>query len=153
MPIRGLNHLTLAVADLDRSIGFYAGVLGLNLRARWPMGAYLEAGDLWLCLSVDPAVRARSASDYTHFAFDVAASEFEETCARVAAAAPQWRDNRSEGASLYVLDPDGHRLELHVGSLETRLAHYRNHAPEGMVIFDKGEGAGSRAPRGGARRE
>ncbi|WP_159065009.1 hypothetical protein [Thaumasiovibrio subtropicus] len=31
--------------------------------------------------------------------------------------------NRSEGQSLYLLDPDGHKLELHVGDLNSRLAH------------------------------
>lgn len=135
MTIRGLNHLTLAVADLDRSLGFYRDVLGLRPRAVWSAGAYLEAGTLWLCLSLDPAVIGRSNNDYTHIAFDVDAADFPELSRRVVALAPQWRPNRSEGASVYVLDPDGHKLELHVGSLESRLAHYRAAPPDGMALF------------------
>jgi catechol 2,3-dioxygenase-like lactoylglutathione lyase family enzyme len=135
MALRGLNHLTLAVTDLDRSLAFYQGVLGLRLRARWPAGAYLDAGSLWVCLAVDPAAAARPHPDYSHVAFDVDAAGFEALSVRVTAAAPRWRENRSEGASLYVLDPDGHKLELHVGSLDSRLAHYRATAPQGMVLF------------------
>lgn len=135
MSVRGLNHLTLAVTDLDRSVGFYRDLLGLRLRALWPEGAYLEGGPLWLCLSVDPAIAQRTARDYTHIAFDVAEGDFAVLCEKVKAAAPVWRDNRSEGNSLYVLDPDGHKLELHVGSLETRLAHYRATRPANMKLF------------------
>lgn len=31
----GFNHLTLAVTDLERSIAFYAGLLGCKLAASW----------------------------------------------------------------------------------------------------------------------
>jgi catechol 2,3-dioxygenase-like lactoylglutathione lyase family enzyme len=134
--ITGLNHLTLAVTDLDRSLAFYGELLGLPVMARWPTGAYLQAGTLWLCLSVDAAAAHRPHPDYTHFAFDVAEAAFAELVARVAANAPQWRDNKSEGASLYVLDPDGHKLELHVGTLQSRLAHYRATRPAGMWLAD-----------------
>jgi catechol 2,3-dioxygenase-like lactoylglutathione lyase family enzyme len=134
--IKGLNHLTLAVSDLDRSLSFYRDVLGLRLRARWPDGAYFEAGSLWLCLSLDPAARRSPHPDYTHAAFDVGADDFEALSLRVRAAAPLWRENRSEGSSLYFLDPDGHKLELHVGSLASRLAHYRAKPAPGRIIYD-----------------
>ena len=123
--IRGINHITLAVADLDRSVTFYADTLGLALRYRWDDGAYLEAGSLWLCLSRDPAAATARRADYTHFAFDIAAQDFDSFAARLKAAGiTSWKDNRSEGASFYFLDPDGHRLELHVGDLASRLASY-----------------------------
>lgn len=134
--IRGLNHVTLAVADLERSVTFYRNVLGLRVRALWPEGAYLEAGSLWLCLSLDAASRADDRRDYTHVAFDVAEADFPQLARRVAAVAPTWKDNRSEGLSLYVLDPDGHKLELHVGSLESRLTDYRARQPAGVTVFD-----------------
>lgn len=60
--------------------------------------------------------------DYTHLAFDVGEDEFDAMARRIAkAGAPVWKDNRSEGRSHYFLDPDGHKLALHVGTLETRL--------------------------------
>ena len=132
--VRGLNHLTLAVTDLNRSVAFYRDVLGCDLRAIWSEGAYLEAGSLWLCLSVDPIARTDARRDYTHYAFDVAEDEFEALAESVRQRATVWKDSKSEGASLYFLDPDGHRLELHVGSLVSRLAHYQAN-PESVVTI------------------
>lgn len=50
-------------------------------------------------------------------------------------AAQARRDNRSEGASFYFLDPDGHRLEAHVGDLASRLRTCREHPYAGMRFY------------------
>lgn len=49
--LQSLNHLTLAVSDLQKSVTFWHELLGLTLHARWNTGAYLTCGDLWVCLS------------------------------------------------------------------------------------------------------
>ena len=135
MQVRGLNHLTLAVGDLDTSIAFYRDLLGFAMRARWGDGAYLEAGSLWLCLSRDDHVTGNPDATYTHYAFDVAPQDFEPLARRIRARAPIWKDNRSEGQSLYFLDPDGHKLELHCGTLASRLASYRIRPESDVHIF------------------
>lgn len=135
LKVRGLNHLTLSVTDLERAIAFYRDVLGCDLRARWDEGAYLEAGSLWICLSRD-TVPIVSRGDYTHYAFDAGPEDFHALSAHIRAHAPTWKENRSEGASLYFLDPDGHRLELHVGSLASRLDHYRRHPGSGVSVIE-----------------
>ena len=123
--IRGINHITLAVADVERAVEFYTQALGLELRYRWDAGAYLEAGSDWICLSLDQAASVSKREDYTHIAFDVEEAEFGSVVDRLAThGARPWKDNRSEGASYYFLDPDGHKLEIHVGTLQSRLAHY-----------------------------
>ena len=53
----------------------------------------------------------------------------------VAAGAKIWQENPTEGASLYFLDPNGHRLEIHVTDLESRLDHAREHPWEGLELF------------------
>jgi catechol 2,3-dioxygenase-like lactoylglutathione lyase family enzyme len=119
---RGLTHVTLAVGDLDRAVKFYVEGLGLAMRKRWAKGAYLEAGSLWLALSPHPLARREAHPDYTHLAFDVSQADFAAMVRQLlAAGARTWKDNRSEGDSFYFLDPDGHKLEIHVGNLETRL--------------------------------
>jgi len=131
--VLGLNHLTLAVGNLGRAIEFYRDVLGCVLRAEWVEGAYLEAGPIWLCLSVDPQARTGPHPDYTHVAFNVDEATFAEMEPLLRSRAEIWKESRSEGRSLYFLDPDGHKLELHVGSLETRLSTYRDRA--NVVIY------------------
>ncbi len=120
MTVTGLNHVTLAVRALERSLRFYVEVLGARRRARWARGAYLELGSLWLCLELDPRVAPRA--DDSHLALSTSAAAFPPLAAAiVASGAALWKENRSEGASLYFLDPDGHKLELHAGDLRTRL--------------------------------
>ncbi|CAI0759133.1 Glutathione transferase fosA [Serratia rubidaea] len=138
--LTGLNHLTLAVRDIERSFHFYAHTLGLTPMARWRQGAYLSAGDLWLCLSQDDT--AAPSADYTHYAFSVPQAEFAASVARLRqAGVNEWKNNRSEGESLYFLDPDGHRLELHAGDLASRLAACRRHPYQEMTFFEGGEKA------------
>ena len=134
--ITGLNHVTLAVSDLDRSLRFYRDLLGCTLRAVWADGAYLESGALWLCLARDEKAGSAMRGDHGHIAFSVAEGDYDALSARIRAACPLWQEDRSEGASTYFLDPDGHRLELHLGTLETRLAHYRAHPEKGVTVLD-----------------
>ena len=143
--LTGLNHLTLAVTDLERSVAFYTGLLGVRLEARWNGGAYLSLGGLWLCLAVDAgrvAVVDAGVAYYTHAAFSIAQQDFEAMCARLREAGVRaWRENRSEGDSFYFLDPDAHRLELHVGDLASRLAACRAAPYAGMRFADAGADA------------
>src|SRR5262249_18659995 len=97
--------------------------------------AYLEAGSLWLCLSLDEVARTAPHPDYAHIAFGVAAEDFEELSKRISETAKIWKSNRSEGDSLYFIDPDGHKLELHVGTLASRLEHYRQRPRPGRVVY------------------
>lgn len=134
--IRGLNHLTLAVSDLEASFAFYTRALGLSPVARWETGAYLRAGEDWITLIEDPAAREAPRPDYTHAAFTVAPAEFERASRRVLdSGVSLWQENHTEGASLYFLDPDGHRLELHASDLAARLAADREDPPPGMRFY------------------
>lgn len=135
--LTGLNHLTLAVRDLERSFCFYTTVLGGRPRARWDTGAYLELGSLWLCLSVATARAGTPQGDYTHYAFGVAPDDFAHFMAQARAqGVREWKTNRSEGDSFYFLDPDRHQLEVHVGDLHSRLAACHAQPYAGMHFFD-----------------
>ena len=122
--LKGLNHLTLSVSDLPASIHFYQTILGMHLRMKWDEGVYFECGNLWLCLSLDVnhSRTTPDVSDYTHYAFSIEKEDFDGFVAKLERAKVTfWQENTSEGESCYFLDPDGHKLEVHVGTLSSRL--------------------------------
>ena len=135
--LAGFNHLTLAVAQLPRSVDFYHQVLGFRLEARWARGAYLSLGDLWLCLALDQVQAQDLRRNYTHYAFSITQQHFSAFAQRLReAGVALWKQDKSEGESLYFLDPDGHQLEAHVSDLRSRLAACRAKPYEGMQFFD-----------------
>jgi catechol 2,3-dioxygenase-like lactoylglutathione lyase family enzyme len=136
--LSALNHLTLAVTDVERSLAFYTDLLGCKPAAVWDGGAYVTLGDLWICLSLDPArALVPPGADYTHYAFTIAGQDVDAFRARLLGAGViEWRKNKSEGDSFYFLDPDGHQLEAHVGDLHSRLAACRAKPYAGMRFFD-----------------
>lgn len=132
--LSGLNHITLAVSNLAQSLHFYTQILGFKGHVKWDQGAYLSLGELWLCLSCDTP---SPATDYTHIALDIAPEHFESFSNQIMAQQIKiWKTNRSEGQSLYILDPDGHRLEIHVGSLASRLQSLKAKPYEGLIWLD-----------------
>jgi catechol 2,3-dioxygenase-like lactoylglutathione lyase family enzyme len=134
--ITGINHVTLSVKSVDESFAFYTRTLGLTPVARWPKGAYLLAGDLWLALVLDTEVRPGPLPEYTHLAFSVPQQDFKTLSDRVrASGATIWQDNWTEGDSLYFLDPNGHKLEIHTSNLARRLQAARQDPWEGLELF------------------
>lgn len=121
--IHGINHINLSVSDIDASFAFYHQLIGLRPLCKWPQGAYFLAGNDWFCLNFTDNKTVFMRQDYTHYGFSVTAEDFAVMKERlIKAGIKPYKDNRSEGESFYFLDPDGHLLELHVGSWQSRLA-------------------------------
>ena len=118
-----MNHLTLAVSNLDRSFDFYKNALELQPLVRWDCGAYFltQKTAFWFCLNLDDT--CKPAGDCTHYAFSVDALDFDRLSENIRAyGASLWKKNTSPGDSLYFLDPDGHKLEIHTDCWNTRIA-------------------------------
>jgi glutathione S-transferase fosA5 len=132
-----INHITFAVYDLDESLQFYEILPGFRLVARWNRGAYLVAGSSWICLSPDSNARRLPLPEYTHTAFSISADELTTLRDRITEGAiVEWQENRSEGESVYILDPNGHKLEFHCGDLQSRLEWCRKHPWPGMEFYE-----------------
>ncbi len=131
--LNGFNHITLAVRDIDKSFDFYVSLLGFKPYVKWAKGAHLTVGNHWFCLSCD---KSEPAKDYSHISFNVEKNNFAEISKLIYNAnITIWKENRSEGKSIYFLDPDGHKLEIHSGDIKTRLSALKNKAYEGIQWF------------------
>jgi catechol 2,3-dioxygenase-like lactoylglutathione lyase family enzyme len=129
--LKGINHITLAVSDLTTSLAFYTELLGMKAHVRWDGGAYLSLGDIWFCLSCDEVAPSQ---DYSHIALDIAEADYAGFVARLRLAnVREWRENRSEGQSCYFQDPDGNKLEIHCGNLQSRLNSLKTTPYSGLI--------------------
>ncbi|MCB0390846.1 MAG: VOC family protein [Bdellovibrionales bacterium] len=124
--INGINHITLSVRSLEESFLFYKEVLGFKPLMKKKKSAYFLAGDLWFCIEEDSATRREPMPEYTHIAFTVSDLDFPVIEEQIKeSGAKIFKKNISEGNSIYFLDPNGHKLEIHVGDWQSRLAAYR----------------------------
>lgn len=124
--IRGLSHITLSVRDLEESFLFYKDTLGFKPLLRRVKSVYFLAGDLWFCIEEDSKVRKTFLPEYTHFAFYVEKKDFAALAKKlITSGVEKFKENTSAGDSLYFLDPNGHKLEIHSGTLRERLGHYQ----------------------------
>ena len=128
LPIRGLDHVVLRVANLDAMLHFYAKVLGCPLEKRQDdIGlVQLRAGSALIDLvPVDgPLGRAGGAApgaqgrNMDHFCLAVA--PFDEAAIRAhlqahgvqAGAVVSRYGAQGEGPSIYLSDPEGNMVEL-----------------------------------------
>jgi len=131
--LTGINHITIAVNNLQESFDFYHSALGMKPEVKWETGAYLSVGNLWFCLSQG---LCKPSGDYSHIAFSVSLENFAEyTNKLLTYNVKTWKENTSEGQSLYILDPNGHKLEIHAGNLETRLQSLKQKPYKGLIWF------------------
>ncbi|WP_281269100.1 VOC family protein [Thalassotalea euphylliae] len=114
----------------DRSLRFYTEVLGMKGEVKWNTGAYTTLDSLWFCLSLG---EVKPSKDYSHIAFTIATDKFDVFRQLITKHnMKQWQDNTSEGNSLYILDPDGHKLEIHCGNLTSRLLSLKRSPYQGL---------------------
>lgn len=130
--IKGINHITSAVSNLDASAAFYQQALGAKLLFQEERTAYFDLAGLWLALNVQENLPRQENVSYTHVASTVKEEEIDTLELHLRTLGVTMKLGRSreagEGRSLYFHDPDGHLLEVHSGNLETRLAAYRHGA-------------------------
>ncbi|HAP2020728.1 TPA: fosfomycin resistance bacillithiol transferase FosB6 [Staphylococcus aureus] len=132
--IKGINHITYSVSNIAKSIEFYRDILGADILVESETSAYFNLGDIWLALNEEKNIpRSEIKYSYTHIAFTISDNDFEDWYIwlkenEVNILEGRDRDIRDK-KSIYFTDLDGHKLELHTGSLEDRLNYYKEAKP------------------------
>lgn len=122
--IHGMNHFTVIAHDLERTLEFYVGLLGLEQGDRPDLGfvgAWLYAGGTpILHLYGDRPIPAGVAGVIDHIAFS--ARGLREVKARFDARGLKYDLRQQKGSGtwqLFCLDPNGAKVELDFDASET----------------------------------
>ena len=119
MRITGLDHIVLNSSDVERSLAWYTGVLGLAGERvhEWRRGdAPFPSVRIDEYTIIDLFHKDRSAENLDHFCLVMEAADWEEMVA--AGTVPVERGPievfgaRGMGQSIYTRDPDGNTVEL-----------------------------------------
>jgi len=119
--ISGVNHITLTVHDIDIAFNFYTTVLGMKPIMKSRQSAYFQAGNIWIAI-----VKGERRDDkrYDHIAWQVSKEDFNKISEKIIMYGSEiWKENDTEGESLYFLDPSGNKFELHYSTLDDRVKH------------------------------
>lgn len=122
-PATRVGHVHLKVADLERAIGFYSGVLGFELTARYgPQAAFLSAGgyhhhiglNTWESAGGTPPPAGHTGLYHTAFLYPDR-ENLADALRRVVAAGIPIDGAADHGVSeaIYLRDPDGNGVELY----------------------------------------
>ncbi|MCR8725979.1 VOC family protein [Frigidibacter sp. ROC022] len=122
-PATRIGHIHLKVADLDRAIGFYSGVMGFELTQRYGrQAAFLSAGgyhhhiglNTWESLGGPQPPRRATGLYHTAFLYPDRAS-LADALRRVVTAGIALDGAADHGVSeaIYLRDPDGNGVELY----------------------------------------
>ncbi|MGV3112470.1 FosB/FosD family fosfomycin resistance bacillithiol transferase [Staphylococcus pettenkoferi] len=128
--IKSINHVTYSVSDLKNFVDFYKNILKAKILLEGKNTAYFTVGGVWLALNEESDIpRNEIQYSYTHIAFSIDEREFDGWYKwlkenNVNILNGRQRDVRDK-KSIYFTDPDGHKLELHTGTLEDRLKYYK----------------------------
>lgn len=137
--IRNLAHLCLTVRDLDRSLGFYCGVLGMTPAFEFhndqgeKYGQYIHVGGRTFIeiFKGDPAKRDDSQS-YKHFCIEV--DDLDAVIARLKESGVEVSEKKlgkDQSWQAWIEDPDGNRIELHCYTPQSKQAPYADGAAVG----------------------
>lgn len=118
-----IGHVHLRVADLDRAIGFYSGVLGMDVMQRYGKeAAFLSAGgyhhhlglNTWESKGGKPPPPGHTGLYHTAILYPTPA-DLADAVRRVMSAGYQITGKADHGVSLavYLDDPDGNGVELY----------------------------------------
>ena len=105
-----LNHASLIVADVDRSVAFYQRTFGLPVKSRQQGGVNLAVGDAFLGIYQGAA---NAMPHINHFCFGLKSFDPAATVAALEAQGLKAESRERDGVTqVYTADPDNLRVQL-----------------------------------------
>ncbi len=137
-----INHYTLSVSDLEKSIEFYQNVFDAVLLVKGDKLAYFDLNGLWLALNLEQDIpRNEIYNSYTHLSFSIKDQEYPDILEKLKSLNVNIIESRprhpEEGKSIYFRDPDGHYFEFHTKTRQDRLEYYRQHRTELVFLTEQ----------------
>ena len=121
-PQTRIGHVHLKVADLERSIAFYQGVLGFELSQRYgEQAAFLSAGgyhhhialNTWESLGGRPQPNGTTGLYHLAILFPTRAALADSVCRVLKAGIPlDGASDHGVSEAIYLSDPDGNGVDL-----------------------------------------
>jgi len=110
LEVATLNHASLIVSDLDRSVAFYQRVFGLAVKSRQTGGVNLAVGDAFLGIYQGGP---NATPHINHFCFGLRNFDPARTVAALEAAGLAAESRERDGVTqVYCADPDNLRVQL-----------------------------------------
>jgi catechol 2,3-dioxygenase-like lactoylglutathione lyase family enzyme len=110
-----IKHMTLAVRDLEKSLGFYGSYFGFRQDGEHGDGIMLRNSSGFM-LGMAQAPEAAKLPDWFHFGFSVDTPEnLKALYSRLKSDGVSFRkDLRDDGEEMvfHIFDPDGYRIEI-----------------------------------------
>ncbi|MBU5439036.1 metallothiol transferase FosB [Tissierella sp. MSJ-40] len=133
--MKGINHITFSVSNLEKSIEFYKNVFDAKLLVKGERLAYFDLQGIWLALNVESDIeRNEIYQSYTHMSFSIDEEDYEFVVEKLNKLNVNIREGRprykEEGKSIYFRDPDGHLFEFHTKTREGRIKFYKDNREE-----------------------
>jgi catechol 2,3-dioxygenase-like lactoylglutathione lyase family enzyme len=133
MKITDADHTNWRVKDVERSLGFYRDLLGLEPfgldayeRGEHPLVSLRVTPEFILHLRPDPTFEAVSTGGYDHLALvvegtcpDALAERLTDAGVEIERRSENVVGARGSGEALYVRDPDGYLIELKLYDVES----------------------------------
>lgn len=113
LKVTGINHVVLHVTDLDRSRTFYTETLGFDDRGSVPgmRASFLRCGMQGLDLFEMADCDVHGGEEMNHIALNVDAADVELLVAGLSEAGIDAFEMTPRN-SVFISDPDGHRIEM-----------------------------------------
>ena len=116
--VKGLDHIVLRVADIDRAIDFYGRVLGLHVERRLGEIGLVQLRAGAAMIDLVPKTDGDPGRNVDHYAVQIAEMDVPALTAHLERQGIDPGEIRRRygaegyGSSIYITDPDGNTVEL-----------------------------------------